>query len=416
MALQRNMVVTQPTNQNLPTNQVVANPPAQISYQQWGFQSAAAVDGSPNALMSCLGMAYRNARRRIETDVALQTTRKTAIQIKIDNLDAQVKVIDTDLDAETERLNHEESNIERLKKEIDEIKENPKAITGDSFVKASFWIGTVIISFLTLYLFIFYSSAAYSAFFKIFTPDDTNIVSSIFDAQAFSKAFKDGFTELIFIFAIPAVFLGLGFLIHKFQEQKDQEQKNFGKYFKITGLIITTFIFDFIIAYEITEKIYNIGKEGSFEPKPDMTVSMALHQINFWLIIFAGFIVYIIWGFVFDFVMKEYEKLDRVNYAIKTRKNQIGRYKTECKRIKEIRNNLQKNKNIITGNINQFKTELSGIIIFFSDVNGYINEFFAGWISYMTSAGKPKNEIDGCTVINDFFIDGLKNNTIVTTN
>ncbi|MDR3226710.1 MAG: hypothetical protein LBT56_03455, partial [Prevotellaceae bacterium] len=75
MPEQRNTVVTQPPNQNLPANPVVTNPPAQ-SYRQWGFTSAAAVDGSPNALMSCLGMAYLNARRKIENDAAIQTQRR----------------------------------------------------------------------------------------------------------------------------------------------------------------------------------------------------------------------------------------------------------------------------------------------------------------------------------------------------
>ena len=55
----------------------------------------------------------------------------------------------------------------------------------------------------------FYSSAAYSAFFKDFTPDDTKITQAIFDSQAIGKALADGITELIFILAIPAVFYSL---------------------------------------------------------------------------------------------------------------------------------------------------------------------------------------------------------------
>ena len=121
---------------------------------------------------------------------------------------------------EQEKLTHEENKIEKITKEIDEIKENPKIISGDSFAKTSFWIGLMIIVILTIYLFVFYSSAAYSAFFKDFTPDDTKITQAIFDSQAIGKALADGITELIFILAIPAVFLGLGFLIHKFSEEK----------------------------------------------------------------------------------------------------------------------------------------------------------------------------------------------------
>ncbi|MDR1983911.1 MAG: hypothetical protein LBQ28_03700 [Prevotellaceae bacterium] len=170
-----------------------------------------------------------------------------------------------------------------------------------TFTKASFWIGAGII-FLTIYLFIFYSSAAYSAFFKNFTPEDGSVTQTIFDAQAFVKAWNDGFAELILILTIPAVFLWLGFLIHKFQEQKDWR-----KYLKITGLAVIIFFFNCLLAYEITAKIYNIKLQGGLETMPPMTISYALQQINFWLIIFAGFVVNLIWSIMFR-VLKTIKK------------------------------------------------------------------------------------------------------------
>ena len=35
----------------------------------------------------------------------------------------------------------------------------------------------------------------------------------------------------------------------------------------------------------------------------------AITEEGFWVIIFAGFLVYLIWGIVFDLVMKEHEGL-----------------------------------------------------------------------------------------------------------
>ena len=37
---------------------------------------------------------------------------------------------------------------------------------------------------------------------------------------------------------------------------------------------------------------------------------MAIHDINSWAVIFCGFIVYIIWGIVFDQCMDAYDKMD----------------------------------------------------------------------------------------------------------
>jgi hypothetical protein len=369
------------------------------TYQQWGHTQAGKVDASPNGLRPCLQATYVAIRRRVAIDEAAQNERKKPIRQKIADLEAKNTDVDSQIKAAKEKLEAEKNDIKKYRNDIAKIKEHPEDITGDAFVRASFWIGTIIIALLTIYLFIFYSSAAYSAFFKNFTVNNMNIVNSIFDAQAIAKAFIDGFTEAILILTIPAVFLGLGFLIHKFSEQE-----GISKYFKIAGLFITTFIFDFIIAYEIVEKIYDIKKQGSFQAMPDMTIEMALQQINFWLIIFAGFVVYIIWGFVFDFVMVEYQKLDRVNHAIKSKEKEIKKCEIERKGLNNKIQQLESQKNTNIGEIEKLKIELGGVIIFVQEIKQELGNFFTGWLSYMKNAGKDQVQINECTAIFDSFL------------
>jgi len=378
------------------------------SYTAKGTRDAGLCIGSPQALLPKLQAVYMQLSRYIQQDEMKQNERKSKIKQEISGLGANVSNIETKIKSEQEKLNHEETKIDKILKEIDNIKENPMLISGDSFAKASFWIGLVIILFLTIYLFVFYSSASYSAFFKNFSSNDTNVAQAIFDAQAMSKAWADGFTELIFIMAIPAVFLGLGFLIHKFSEEK-----GFIKYLKITGLIIVTFIFDFIIAYEIVEKIYNIKKEGSFEIMPDMTISMAIQQVNFWLIIFAGFVVYIIWGLVFDFTMKEYQKLDKVRYTIKNKEQKLSEYKTECKQIKEVLSSLQNEKSSIQGEIDKLKIQMESYVLYFNDVREGINNYFTGWVGYLKSTATSQTLIDECNQIKDKFLHDLQNSEFI---
>jgi hypothetical protein len=207
---------------------------------------------------------------------------------------------------ETQLIPGKKARIEELKKEIIDIRKNPEHYTGIHVGKAGFYIGVFILSLLSIYLFIFYSSASYSAFFKEFKVDDIVITKAIFDANAIGNGLKDGITELIFLLTIPFVFIGLGFLIHKFQEAK-----GFTKYFKIAALLIVTFFFDAIIAYEITEKVYNIKRDNDLTGSlPEYSAGLAFGNVGFWLVIFAGFVVYLIWGFVFDFVMEAHAKLD----------------------------------------------------------------------------------------------------------
>ena len=410
MALIRNMFSTKPDMQILENKQDTDLYVAEISganYTHRGTRDAGFAYGSPTALLPKLHAIYMELRRRIEKDATIQNQRKFEVEKRIKEFDAKNENLDKQILNEKNNLIREETKIQKALSEIDSIRQNPAKITGDSTVKLGFWIGVIIIIFLTIYLFIFYSSAAYSAFFKNFTADDTNIVNSIFDAQAIGKAFSEGFTELILILTIPAVFLGLGFLIHKFNEQK-----GIGKYFKIAGLIITTFIFDFIIAYEIVEKIYNIKKQGSFAEMKEMTIGSSLQQPNFWLIIFAGFVVYIIWGLVFDLVMKEHEKLDKIRYAIKSIEKKNADYKTECKVIKQKIEDYETNKNSNIGEIDKLKIDLQCVIIFFNDVREGLNFYFSGWVNYMKGAGMELSIIDDCKNIKETFITELQNRNV----
>lgn len=378
------------------------------SYTAKGTRDAGLCMGSSQALLPKLQAVFMQLTRYIQQDVIKQNERKSKIKQEISGLVTVNTNLENQINQEREKLVHEEKKIEKIIAEIDNIKENPKIISGDSFAKASFWIGFVIIVFLTIYLFVFYSSASYSAFFKNFSSNDTNVAQAIFDAQAISKAWADGFTELIFILAIPAVFLGLGFLIHKFSETK-----GISKYIKISGLILVTFIFDFIIAYEIVEKIYNIKKEGSFETLPDMTISMSAQQVNFWLIIFAGFVVYIIWGLVFDFTMKEYEKMDKVQFAIKNKEKKLSEYKIECKQIKEKITNLQNQKSNTQGEIDKLKIQLESYVLYFNDVREGVNNYFSGWVGYLKSTASSQSHIDECNQIKDKFLQDLQNSEFV---
>ena len=78
---------------------------------------------------------------------------------------------------------------------------------------------------------------------------------NVLDPKAFDKAWADGTLEGAFVSFIPFVFLGLGYLIHMFSENK-----SIGNYFKIGLLFLITFFFDAILAYQIEEKLYDLNK------------------------------------------------------------------------------------------------------------------------------------------------------------
>ena len=132
---------------------------------------------------------------------------------------------------------------------------------------------------------------------------------------------------------------------------------------------------------------------------PEMNIEMAIKEINFWIIIFAGFVVYIIWGLVFSFTMKEYEKMDKVRFAIKNKEQKLAEYKTDCKQIREKLVNLRSEINNIQGEVDKLKIQLESYVLYFNDVREGINNYFTGWVGYLKSTSSSQAHIQECEQI-----------------
>lgn len=388
------------------TTENPANEPlsTKVTYTDYGFHQASRLGGSTPGLRTCLHKIYQDFKREIKEDSDKQEELKKPFRVKIEQYKGDNERLEKKIEkVNTEYLPRVKSRIEQLKTELSNIRKNPQEVTGDDAGKASFIIGIVILTFLTVYLFIFYSSASYSAFFKEFSLNEIGVANSIFDPKAIPTAYRDGFTELTLILTIPFVFLGLGYLIHKFQEQKSWK-----KYIKIASLIAITFIFDAILAYEITEKIYNIKKENSFNNIPDYTVSMAFQAINFWLIIFAGFVVYIIWGFVFDFVMESYAKMDKVKVAIQEKQKQIKDAEAE-------QADLESQIDKMTHTVDANNTETNKLLkilessIIPREFEQDIFSFLTGWLAWMKQSGKSHADLEEASTISHDFVKVVVN-------
>ncbi len=376
-----------------------------VSYNEWGFQKAGILAGNLLAFKGCLNLVKEHFLHDQGIDEVKRQKDIANAQTEIEKIGIEIEKKETLIDKCKNKIEEWKDSISDLKKEIIDIKENPAQIMKDKVSKVGFYIGLLILILLTIYLFIFYSSASYSALFKEFTMNDIGVANSIFDPKAIQIALATSWTEFALIILIPSVFLGLGYLIHKFQEGK-----GFGKVLKIGTLVFITFVFDAILAYEITEKIYNIKAGNSFQDMPEYTIALASKNIVFWLIIFLGFIVYIIWGFVFDFVMEAYDKLDFVKQAIKAREKKIKNVEAD---IKSTEDDIHKSEEEIS-NLKKEKVEqekiVSGatIVIDWAGFEKELLNFTSGWASWMTQNGIIKRVIDDIWVAREEFVANHK--------
>ena len=384
--------------------------PKKISLEDLGFNKARNLAGSKTGLLSCLALLKEEHKQIARNDVNEQEKLKKPF---LENLESsEVKIVHNKAEIEyikSEVIPKKENLIVELKNEIDDAIVNPRKVGGDKSSKVGFIIGSLILIAVTLYLFVFYSSASYAAFFKSFGLNDLGVASSIFDAQAITKAYHDGFTELILIISMPFVFIGIGFLIHQFNKEE-----GIGKYFKLLLLMVITFAFDAILAYEITEKIYNIKAGNSFQEMQSYNLDFAFHSVNFWLIIFAGFVVYLVWGAVFDFVMDTHDKLDVLKHEIKAREDKILLIKDEILNKNHEIETLKKEIKTLEVKIVELKNQINFGLINVVNLEKQLQEFLQGWLHWMNANKLHSEKIDEATnIVNEFV---AQNSTTVRMN
>lgn len=136
---------------------------------------------------------------------------------------------------------------------------------------------------------------------------------------------------------------------------------------------------------------------------PDYTLSMAFQSINFWLIIFAGFVVYVIWGFVFSFVMDAYAKMDKVKIALQEKEKQIKDTEAEIKDFELQIDKMIHTKDQNSTEINKLNKIIEGSIIP-KEFEHHVFSFSTGWMAWMKQSGKTTKELDDANEVVQEFV------------
>ena len=353
------------------------------TYKEYGFRMAGRTEGGLHAFTPCLQSVYLGLKKEQEEDELLQRDLMLSLQNKRANSEKEKEQEENNLKASKDKQ-------KSLEEEIEEKNQQLSNLESDSYRRnREAWItliisGVILIPF-TLYFFIFYSSVAYSAFFKEFTLESLaaggnfKLADAIFDSHALANAYADGITTLLFILLMPIIFLAFGFILNRWEKEI-----GWLKWIKIPAIILVAFIFDSLLSYEICEKIYNLHTQMSLEEMPEYSLVLASHDPRFWVIICLGFVSYLIWGITFGYFVKALDRLDL---------NQIQRGKlgNDIKMLKERMEETRKEQNSIENKIAELKADIQKID---NQINGTVarydivkiklelNNFHAGWQQY----------------------------------
>lgn len=371
------------------------------TYQQWGHRMAGRCDASIESLDPHLQIVYTNTKREQEANADLQEQLQLDIQKKITSEEAA-------LASERTKLEQSQSVFQTIKNKIEEVSDKIEQLKGqvkrkNSEATANLIIGLVILIPLTIYLFLFYSSTAYSAFFKQI--DYTQALGShMFDAQALISSWQQSWTAGLFVLLITFIFMALGFILHQFTQQNGK-----AKYIKVVSIILVTFVFDTLLAFMIAKNMYDAESLTIIESRPVYTLSMAFVDVHFWVVIFCGFLAYIIWGLLFGFVMDSYNKLDL---------NKVERQSLEkqLERLNKQEQAESQNQAAINSNIHTIEGKIAALEASKSNVKRYdvtailleLNNFFSGWLHYMNGASKSSLEIASANATFTSFTNKIK--------
>lgn len=405
------------TNDNVSQPQVNIDPDAKQqgeTYKNYGTRMAGLLQGSIYALQTMFHAVLQSLKKDQAQNIALQTELIEKYQNILANLKSQKQ-------AKEKQQGETEQSIEEIKKrlgakqkELDEL-ESRQYKRNQSAWRVLIISGLLLIPF-TIYFFIFYSSVGYTAFFfdanveELLESSQGILARSIFSATALGDAWNTSFTEFLFIILLPIIFLAFGFVLNRWEKEKGKL-----KYVKIPAIVLLAFVFDALLAFHACEKIYDIHKqmidattmEGS-AGMPDYTLSMAFSDPNFWLIIFLGFISYLIWGVTFGIFVNAWDSLD-LNAVTK---KQYG------KDIEDLEKQLSTEKQNREGLIDQIQKLESQIILSqknaqqavaydYNAIKLELSNFHTGWQVYLSSVSRPDSDKDKAQDVYNSFIKSI---------
>ena len=383
--------------QTINEQQTKADNSEKITYTQLGFRSAQKSQSNPEAVEGYLEIVYDKFLEDQKLD-------ERGIKDRISKLRADVQQDKARKQELIANSNASKRNKEDKEKEIEELElEKIDVRNGDNEAgsTAPFVIGAFITILLTLYLFVFYSSSGYSAFYGI-KPGSLGFINPNVFADATNKG--GGVISLIILF--PVIFLGLGFLIHDSLEKNkklvsEKKSKRFGL---ILTLLLITLIADSFIGYKISEGVhtneFNAGRTNEL-----WKFNMIFSDINFYLVLILGFVVYVIWGFLLHYVLShpylktESEKvkllIENLNSKISERRNDLSEIVAKIHKLESeiitIDDNVEAKQKDIFGYEN-------GVIpVNIASLRGSVGEFMGGWQNYTYgnfSQIRAKNLVD----------------------
>lgn len=233
----------------------------------------------------------------------------------------------------------------------------------------------LIFILLSIYLFLFYTSIAHNGFYGI-------DINSLIDGDKLAIGILPNFQDLVLaiqtnyiLVVFPIVFFAFGTVLHIFLESESKF-----KYLTISAVFLITLMLDAFIAYKIhneIEKALGLIYDGDELLR---FTDVWYKDINFYIILLMGFVVFIMWSIILHSILKEIDKqslIKIINKKIQIKRRELEELKAQLNRHES---EIKKQMSAKDSNMKILEKEIDNTII------EKINSFYTGWVGYINSA------------------------------
>ena len=359
-----------------------------VNLYDFGYEKSGSVKGDPDLYAAYLNRILNGDLVENKYNGFTQDERKERIN-QIKELEIQLRKNEEDNAKVEEEIKAKEKDMDKYRKDLLQIREkrskDKEVLKRESFSALKFSLNLFLLAMLSVYLFFFYVSATFKALYVDFEGIAERIARGEGTGSIMPGAYElaEALQYNYLLFVVPFVFYAFGWAFHVIIEMKDKV-----KFVFLAALIAVTFAVDFLLAMIISN---NTENAKSLMGLPAIGWSQSP---TFYIILFLGFLVYIIWSILLDSLLREWDKKEITDNLRKIIKHLQGDIKVLKSRLFDV--------SAIKNKIADYREDASTVM--YGNLKKYIDQFTSGWIAYL-SPGNMKEAKEKCLQLKKEFED-----------
>ena len=313
---------------------------------------------------------------------------------------------------EGEKQTVDEVKIPAAKNQIEETKEEIKQVKinlAENRIKSDFqamryYTYLCLTILLSIYLIFFYASAINSAFFRNAQSlianagtDITMLLDSIFDPKGIFMPNS----SLVFTYFGAFLFFAIGLMPHGILNSENKHKKVYA------ALLLTgAFLADAALAYKIDKGIHDL-KLMAGVPDADWKF---YNSINFYLVLLFGFCAYLVWGQMYEMVIKEKSKKNtdiKAEIIINGLKETMKEQKQDLQQLEVRVKQLEAEIAIIKQQLEKLKKDLETAMVNPDELARNLSSFYKGWRQFLMGSSEFESQRKNCEIAYNDFISHL---------